>query len=368
MHALSKPLRGRCAISAAVALLAACGSSSPGSAPPGIDATGTWFGTLQSTSTAETASLVLDLKQQGAAVSVKMEIWSGTFNIGMPMSGQMSAFTVTLRDQDALVTFSGVVGPDFTASGEYTLSSDTGTNRGTWTAHRIPSIAMVSQQRFSMTGEATAMTFDGTDLWVSGYGACGATYVGFCKMKPDGTYSGVPSPSPPDACGGSMAYDGAHLWCTRGGAGVSTRDVYLVSPADGSTSSQTLGPADHLAVAFDSQSRTMRCAYQWPLRSRFSAIGDTGAVTTTVDLPIYSPVSLAWDGSAFWLADWYPPKLYKLDQNGNVLGAADPPPMDPADYSQTLSALAYDGSHLLAAVSTSNPSGNRAVVYNMTPQ
>ncbi len=362
MRAPVKPSSLRCAIAAAATLLAACGSSSSPSAPPGIDATGTWFGTLQSTDTAETASLVVDLKQQGAAVAAKMEMWSDTFNDGISMSGQMSAFTVSLSGGgDVKVTFSGVVAPDFTASGEYTLSSSAGTNHGTWTARRIPSITLVSQQRFSMTGQATAMTYDGVDLWVSGYGACGATYVGLCKMKLDGTGMTVLSPSPyPDACGGSMAYDGTHLWCTRGGAGVRSNDLYLLNPADGSISSQTLGPADQLAVAFDNQSKTMWCAYPWSVQSRLSAI--TGTVTKTVDLPLFSPISLAWDGSAFWLADWYPPKLYKLDQDGNVLGAADVPPMSSGDNL----ALAYDGSNLLAAVSSYSP--NQAVIYAMMPQ
>ncbi len=75
------------------------------------------------------------------------------------------------------------------------------------------------------------------------------------------------------------------------------------------------------------------------------------------------PAAATWDGSEYWVTDSMAEKIFEADAAGNLLGAADPPPMTD---SQDLFAIAWIGDRLLAAVSEWGP--GTTTVYELTPQ
>jgi len=358
------------------------GSGSRPSAPPSIDASGVWTGSLHSEPTGEDDLLILPVAQQtNGDVQATLTVWSaGHPSTTRVMDGWVSGYDLSAAarlEPGARLEFDGVLQADSTASGsyDYEVPGDgvTFVDHGTWSAHRLPGVHLSPRQLFTLDYEAGAMTSDGTHIWAAGFKdgeakLCSYSTAGqeeFCATPPADELD-----SNARCARGSMAVAGDYIACLGGGG------LWFVRRSDGTfdTSRTIYGWNTPCAALTVDDSGKFWCATTQAL----TMLEPTGEVTSSVPLALPSPAAAAWDGSSFWIADDPTEKIFSVDANGNLLGAADGPPIShaaaPSDVDQRLIALARHGDHLVAAIAswwveTGAPTVSGATtVYELTLQ
>jgi hypothetical protein len=351
----------------ALAGLLACGSGSGTRAPPAVDASGTWLGELHTT-TGESALILLGVTQQpGGTLAGELELQmlpdSGANSY--TVDGWVSGNQLSLRHDfgSSVLQIGGSMDAGAaTASGDFSSSL----GRGSWTAHRLPAVHLASQALFTIPGDVSAMVVVGDRLWVAGLYVAGDGTYGLCTYSLAGAKDrcfAFPQDTPNELCAGSMAFDGTQVWCVA-------RNYYAKLwrlGTDGALAGSVSFPQGFCHLTHDGAN--LRCAR--PLH--LDTLDASGATLSSADLSLPFPTSAVWDGSAFWMADPNPPRIYRVGTNGALLGAAEMPAMQvTATGREQLWAIAHDGSRLLAAVQRADygtsPPTLTTTIHALVPQ
>lgn len=190
------------------------------------------------------------------------------------------------------------------------------------------------------------LTFDGTDLWVTGMGNkdLGNEDTIYCVSKEGTIKTSFPSP-----CNGlrDLAWDGNFLWAIKANCAVyddngvkipdtvDTGNIIYQLDSSGKILHEIKVPVD-IAGGL-----TWDGFYLWgsDLNGWICKLDKSGEINQKFKSPGPNPFGLAWDGKNLWNADGVTGRIYKLDTYGNVLENYKAPGI----YS---TGLTWDGSNL----------------------
>jgi hypothetical protein len=159
----------RCHAATLLTLLFVSGCGGSPAAPPEVEVTGIWMGTLELQDGVGQGSLFLEGFQDGASLTgqvfMRMD-YPDLTNFGTDVEGEVHGVTVqfTLQSSDNPHRFTGDVVGD-TVSGTFRYHGFT----GTWSATRVGDSTVQPVRSFELCREyldARALTHDGTDLWL----------------------------------------------------------------------------------------------------------------------------------------------------------------------------------------------------------
>lgn len=177
------------------------------------------------------------------------------------------------------------------------------------------------------------LAFDGTDLWLAGYGE-GKIH----KVDTSGkllTSIDAQSSNPT-----GLTFDGTYLWV----ASDTTLKIYQIDTSGNLISSFAAPGDDSTGLAFDG---TALWNADFSFGGRIHKLDTSGALITSFKAPGSNPEGLTFDGSNLWLTDYDQNKIYKLTTGGAVLASAPGPGGHPIG-------LTFDGTYLWLADQQTN--------------
>jgi hypothetical protein len=321
----------------------ACGSSS---APPEVDVSGLWIGTVSSPQAAKPFPVVADALQDGGDLRLAIEVaaeepldFMGIYgnNLGVEVegrvSGRVASFSYEEQDIDTgmgvRIEGRGSPGEGGSGAGTYSARGIGGAtlpvDDGAWSGNLVAGLSLPSTLMFALDAGVDSATSDGTRLWIAGgfkdAGGSGCSKVcpldaqgelGTCILDQCGAL-------PPDSfpwCREALVYAEGEFWCFD-----DQGKIYEVS-LNGLVLQTLEAPADlrgSSAIVFDGNEFVSASYFQLCRFDRFfSPLG-------CQELPFFATNGLVADRGTLWLLGGFPHKLYHLDTVGKVLAAADLP-------------------------------------------
>lgn len=201
----------------------------------------------------------------------------------------------------------------------------------------------------SPTNDPAGMTFDGTNIWMSGDHDPGAGFQPMFYKIDIATGSLINTILPPVelTSPGGLAYTGTYIavldgfdvhYITNGGSWISS----LPAPVG-------LWPTN---LAYDGTNFWGSDGFDTVLE-----FSESGSVISSFTLSGTIPANgLAWDGTHLWVGGAYNPTINRVDTSGNIVGSIDTGIEFP-DFKD----LAFDGTHLWVV------DGLDGTVYKISP-
>jgi hypothetical protein len=183
------------------------------------------------------------------------------------------------------------------------------------------------------TSDLHGLAFDGSNLWVVGYGEAQI-------HKLDASCNIIASIDSPGPSPTGLTFDGTNLWNTDD----NTLLIYQLDAAGTVITSFSAPGDDSTGLTFDG---TNLWNADFSEGGRLHHLDTTGDLIQSYPSPGNGPEGLAFDGEYLWHVDYNQNKVYKMTMSGLVIQSFDGPGSNPIG-------LTYDGLYLWLADHSEN--------------